>query len=71
MGSSDQQGCLGDIIVGIIGAFLGGLGYNLITGKGFVLSSAFAIDAGFLMSLLVAVIGAVVLLAIVGFFRKR
>ena len=71
MGSSGQQGCLGDVIVGIIGAFIGGLGYNLITGKGFDLSSAFAIDAGFWMSLLVAVIGAVVLLAIIGFFRKR
>ena len=71
MGTSGQQGCLGDVIVGVIGAFLGGLGYNLITGKGFGFTGAFEIDAGFWMSLLVAVIGAVVLLAIIGFFRKR
>ena len=60
MGTSGQQGCLADVIVGVVGAFIGGLGYNLLTGKGFDLSSAFAIDASFLMSLLVAVIGAVV-----------
>ncbi len=70
MGSSGQQGCLMDVVVGIAGAFLGGLGYNLLTGQGFDLSAAFNIDAGFFMSLLVAVIGAVVLLLIVRMIRK-
>ena len=70
MGTSGQQGCLMDVVVGVVGAFIGGLGYNLLTGKGFDLSSAFSIDAGFLMSLLVAVIGAVVLLAIMRMIRK-
>jgi len=65
-----QQGCLMDVVVGVVGAFIGGLGYNLLTGKGFDLSSAFSIDAGFLMSLLVAVIGAVVLLLIVRLIKK-
>ena len=32
-GRNSQQGCLMNIIVGIVGAFLGGWGYTLITGR--------------------------------------
>jgi uncharacterized membrane protein YeaQ/YmgE (transglycosylase-associated protein family) len=71
MGRSGQQGCLGDVIVGIVGAFIGGLGYNLLTGQGLNLTFAFDTGAGFWISLLVSVIGAVVLLAVVGWFQRR
>jgi uncharacterized membrane protein YeaQ/YmgE (transglycosylase-associated protein family) len=57
MGTDDRQGCIVNIVVGIIGALIGGLIMNFIGGQGVT---------GFnLWSLLVAVLGAVVLLAIV------
>jgi uncharacterized membrane protein YeaQ/YmgE (transglycosylase-associated protein family) len=53
------QGCWLNVVVGVVGAFLGGILMQLITGRGF--------DIGFnLPSLAVAVIGAVILLAIAG-----
>jgi len=56
-------GLLGDIIVGIVGAFIGGLIVSLFGGGGF---------SGFnLWSLFVAFIGAVVLLYIVRLFAGR
>jgi len=56
-------GLLGDIIVGIVGAFIGGLLLSLITGVGFT---------GFdLYSLLVAFVGSVVLLLIVKAVNER
>jgi uncharacterized membrane protein YeaQ/YmgE (transglycosylase-associated protein family) len=56
-------GLLGDIIVGIVGAFIGGLIVSLIGGTGFT---------GFnLWSLIVAFIGAVVLLLVVRLFNGR
>jgi len=70
MGTSRQQGCLMDVVVGVVGAFIGGLGYNLLTGQGLQLSSAFDTGAGFWVSLLVAVIGAVVLLLIMRAIRR-
>ncbi len=62
MKKNKQMGAIANIVVGIIGAFLGGaimnfLGYQGVTG----------ID---LWSFLVAVIGAVVLLFIVGLIRR-
>ena len=33
-GRNQRQGCLMNIVVGIIGAFVGGLGYSLISGGG-------------------------------------
>jgi uncharacterized membrane protein YeaQ/YmgE (transglycosylase-associated protein family) len=61
MGTNDQQGKFLNIVVGIIGAFLGGLfGAGTINDRDFSFSS-----------LLVSLVGAVILLAIVGFFRKR
>lgn len=53
------QGCCLNVVVGVVGAFLGGMLMQLVTGHGF--------DIGFnLPSFAVAVIGAVILLAIAG-----
>lgn len=63
MGTNRDQGCLMDIVVGVVGAFLGGLVFSLFGGQGVT---------GFnIYSLLVAVLGAVILLWIVGAIRKR
>ncbi len=63
-GTNRQQGCLIDIIVGIIGAFIGGFLYTRLTGQPF--------DANFdLTSLLISVAGAVVLLFIVKAVQRR
>ncbi|MBD3367189.1 MAG: GlsB/YeaQ/YmgE family stress response membrane protein [Candidatus Eisenbacteria bacterium] len=53
-----RQGCCLTVIVGIVGAFIGGLIMELVTGTGF----SFAFN---LRSFLVAVVGSIVLLAIV------
>ncbi len=63
-GNNQRQGCLMNIVVGIVGAFLGGFLLNLITGAGF------SVDFD-LTSLIVAVIGAVLLLIITGAARRR
>lgn len=61
-GRKDQQGCLMNIIVGIVGAAIGGAVVGILGGGGV---------SGFnLWSLIVAVIGAVVLLAVVNLFTK-
>lgn len=62
MRTNEEQGAVGNVIVGIIGAILGGylmqaLGASGTTGFNFY-------------SLLVAILGAIVLLAIVNFFRR-
>ncbi len=63
MGTSHRQGCLMNIIVGIAGAFVGGFIMQLATGRGIII--------GFdLPSFLVAVVGAIVLLAIFGAARR-
>lgn len=62
-GWNDRMGCIANIIVGIIGALIGGwLMMNFFGGTG-VTGLNFA-------SFLVAVVGAVVLLMIVGLIRK-
>lgn len=63
-GSSSRQGCLGNIIVGIVGAFIGGFGYQLITGQSLVVGWNWT-------AFIVAVIGAVVLLLVLNLFRGR
>ncbi len=70
MGTNRQQGCLMDVIVGVVGAFIGGLGYNLLTGQGFQLTSAFSLDTSFWISLAVSIAGAVILLLLVRLVRR-
>lgn len=62
-GNDEKMGAGANIAVGIIGGFLGGLIMNLLGGSGIT---------GFnLWSLLVAIIGAVILLWIVNMFKRK
>lgn len=64
MGSNGQQGIILNIVVGIVGAAIGGWLVGPLLGAG-------SINEGItVMSFIVSLIGAVVLLAIVGFFRR-
>ena len=66
MRTDAQQGALLNIIVGIVGAFIGGFVFNLFgTGGSNINNSDFSLP-----SLLVSFIGAVVLLGIVNLFRR-
>ena len=56
-----EHGLLTNLVVGVVGAFLGAFVANLL-GIGF---------AGFWGSLVVSTVGAILLLAIVGMFRPR
>jgi len=61
-----EQGWVMNVIVGIVGAFLGGIIFWFLPG-----SSANISTGSFSMwSLVVSLIGAIVLLAIVNFFRR-
>jgi uncharacterized membrane protein YeaQ/YmgE (transglycosylase-associated protein family) len=63
-GTNERQGCLLNIIVGVVGAFIGGFLYSLLTGR--------QLDFGFdLTSFIVAVAGAVILLFLVTGARRR
>jgi uncharacterized membrane protein YeaQ/YmgE (transglycosylase-associated protein family) len=66
MKTNDQQGIILNVIVGIVGAFLGGLLLAPLFGTGTINQSDFSIG-----SLFVSFLGAVILLAIVNFFRGR
>lgn len=66
MGTNDKQGIFLNIVVGIVGAFLGGLLLAPLFGTGTINQYDFSIG-----SLLVSLLGAVILLAIVNFFRRR
>ena len=62
MGKNNKMGAIANIIVGIIGAFLGGWLFSFFGAQGVT---------GFnLQSLFVAVVGAVALIFIVGFIRR-
>ena len=65
MGTNDRQGIFLNIVVGIVGAFIGGLLLAPLFGTGTINAGDFSIG-----SLLVSLVGAVVLLAIVNFFRR-
>ena len=65
MRTNAQQGTLLDIIVGIVGAFLGGLVLSPLFGISTINQNDFSIP-----SLLVSLLGAVILLAIVNLFRR-
>lgn len=64
MGTDEQMGCFLNIIVGVIGAFIGGLIVELFTGAEFEFTFS-------ILSFVVAVVGAVILLAVVGWIRGR
>src|SRR5213080_1829590 len=64
MRTDAQQGILLNVIVGIVGAFLGGWLISPLVGTG-------SINDGFSVgSLLVSLVGAIILLAIVNLFRR-
>jgi uncharacterized membrane protein YeaQ/YmgE (transglycosylase-associated protein family) len=65
MKTDAQQGILLNIIVGIVGAFLGGLLISPLLGEGTINQSDFSVGG-----LVVSFLGAVILLAIVNFFRR-
>jgi len=63
-GRNQRQGCIMNIIVGVIGAFIGGLFYNLLTGN--------TLNVGWnLTALIVSILGAVVLLLVVNLFSRN
>lgn len=62
-GRSRRQGCLMDIVVGIVGALIGGFLFNAVTGVGITGFNAW--------SLFAAVLGAVILIWVVGLIRGR
>lgn len=65
MGTDAQQGILLNIVVGIIGALLGGFLLNPLVGGGNIMEGDFSISA-----LLVSLVGAVVLIWIVKLVRR-
>lgn len=57
MNTDEEQGAIANIVVGIVGAIIGGFVFNLLGGDGVT---------GFnIYSLIVAIVGAVILLAII------
>ena len=65
MRTNAQQGILLNIVVGVVGAILGSLLLSPLIGGGNLMSGAFDIR-----TLLVAFLGAVILLAVVNLFRR-
>jgi len=64
MGTNDRQGCLTNIVVGVVGAFLGGFLVKMLTGAPVILGWTWR-------SFGVAVIGSVLLLVVTGSTRRR
>lgn len=62
MGTDEQMGAIANIIVGILGAMIGGFLFNLFGIGG--------VDGFNIWSLVVAVVGSVVLLWLVRMFRR-
>lgn len=65
MKTNDQQGMFLNVIVGIVGAMLGGWFISPLVGVGTINQNNFSLPA-----LLVSFIGAAILLAIVNLFRR-
>jgi uncharacterized membrane protein YeaQ/YmgE (transglycosylase-associated protein family) len=66
MKTNDRQGIILNVVVGIVGAFLGGLLLAPLFHTGTINQGDFTMG-----SLLVSFLGALILLAIVNFFRRR
>jgi uncharacterized membrane protein YeaQ/YmgE (transglycosylase-associated protein family) len=66
MGTNDRQGIVLNVVVGIVGAALGGFLLAPMLGTGTINQGDLSMS-----SLVVSLLGALVLLAIVGFFRRR
>lgn len=62
MKTNQEQGAIANIVVGILGAFIGGFVVRMLTGD--------TVTGFNFVSLLVAILGAIVLLAIVKAFRR-
>jgi uncharacterized membrane protein YeaQ/YmgE (transglycosylase-associated protein family) len=65
MKTDGQQGILLNVVVGIVGAMLGGWFISPLVGTGTINDGAFNVG-----SLVVSLLGAVILLAIVNLFRR-
>lgn len=65
MKTDGQQGIVLNVIVGIVGAFLGGLLISPLVGVPSINQNAFSLGA-----MLVSLVGAIILLAIVNLFRR-
>lgn len=65
MKTSGQQGLILDIVVGIIGAFIGGYFISPLVGAGTINQGDFSLPA-----LLVSLVGAIILLAVVRLVRR-
>jgi uncharacterized membrane protein YeaQ/YmgE (transglycosylase-associated protein family) len=65
MKTDAQQGVILNVVVGIVGAFLGGLLISPLVGVPSINQNAFSLGA-----MLVSLVGAIILLAIVNFFRR-
>ena len=65
MKTDAQQGVVLNIVVGIAGAFLGGLLISPLVGVPSINQNAFSLGA-----MLVSLVGAIILLAIVNLFRR-
>ena len=66
MKTNAQQGIFLNIVVGIVGAFLGGLLLSPLFGTGTINGDDFSASG-----LIVSFLGAIILLAIVNLFRRR
>ena len=62
-GTGRRQGCIADILVGVVGAFLGGFIMEFLTGRRIYFGWSFR-------SFGVAVLGAIVLLVVTGATRR-
>jgi uncharacterized membrane protein YeaQ/YmgE (transglycosylase-associated protein family) len=63
-GTNKRQGCITNVLIGVVGAFLGGLLVEVVTGQNFSFTWSWR-------SFAVAVIGSVLLLAITGWGQRR
>ena len=63
-GRNSRMGCFANIIIGVLGAIIGGFLYGLLTGSSFTITWSW-------LSFLVAVIGASLLLMVTGWYSRR